>query len=65
MLKIFAKKFVTTSKTEQIVRMSPYEKKIFLNAIFSKIPNISKEELISLVNSPAKVENFIKDWCKK
>lgn len=59
-MKTFAlKKFVEASKTSQICCMSRYEKKMFIKNVLKKIPDITKEEFISICNSPAKIKNFI------
>lgn len=59
MTKFSAKKFVKASKTNELVKMSPYEKKEFINLVFKKIPNITKEEFKSICNSPAKISEIL------
>jgi hypothetical protein len=59
MTKFSAKKFVKASKTDKLTRMNSFEKREFINLVFKKIPNITKEEFKSICNSPAKISEIL------
>lgn len=60
MTKLYAKKFVKSFKqTKEIAIMSSAEIRNFVDIIFRKIPDITKEELASICKSPAKINNFL------